>query len=52
MASEGQDIWQRAPQAMHLPAMSRAFPRGFFFFLAVSSIDPPKLKGGLVQVFA
>ena len=30
MASVGHTCWHRAPQAMHLPSTSFAFPRGFF----------------------
>jgi len=29
MASVGHACWQRAPQAMHLPSISRALGRGF-----------------------
>src|SRR4030065_365335 len=38
IASLGHSLSQRAPQAMHLPGISRAVPRGRFRFLGSSII--------------
>jgi hypothetical protein len=41
MAFTGQELSQRAPQAMHLPSINRARPRGFFngFFDSVMDVS-------------
>jgi hypothetical protein len=39
MQLTGQELWQRAPQAIHLPVIRLATPRGFFCFGFVSLME-------------
>jgi hypothetical protein len=41
MQSTGQELSQRAPQAMHFPSRRRALPRGFFIGFVASVMDDP-----------
>jgi hypothetical protein len=42
MQLTGQELWQRAPQAMHLPSIRLATPRGFFGFFMSVMLNPHK----------
>jgi len=46
----GQALWQRAPQAMHLPSRSDALPRGFLIGFFVSVINKPQVFVHFVQM--
>ena len=47
MASTGQALWQRAPQAMHFPSRRQALPRGFLigFFASVMKFLMIRMHG-------
>ena len=43
-ASTGQELSQRAPQAMHFPSMTRALPRGFLIGFSVMLFTPRSIS--------